>query len=219
MSLSDLGRLLATERDAAIGTITALAKAIEARDRHTGAHIERVQEYSVAIARQLGLDEETIWRVGVGAMLHDLGKIGVPDAVLNKRAELTPAETEIMRRHPVIGAGLLEADPALTIALPAVLHHHERWDGDGYPHGLSGERISLEGRIVCVADAYDAMVSDRPYRSRLAEARALERIAEGMGSQFDPEVARAFLALPASVLRPQQETRRFVRLAPVAAAA
>ena len=217
MSLSSLGRLLATERDAAIGTVTALAKAIEARDRHTGAHIERVREYSLAIARQLRLDEETIWRVGVGAVLHDLGKIGVPDAVLNKRGELTPAEAEVMRRHPVIGAGLLEADPALAVALPAVLHHHERWDGSGYPHGLSGERISLEGRIVCVADAYDAIVSDRPYRSRLAEERAFERIATGIGTQFDPEVARAFLALPASVLRPHQTPRRFTRLAPVAA--
>jgi HD-GYP domain-containing protein (c-di-GMP phosphodiesterase class II) len=217
MSLSDLGRLLATERDAAIGTITALAKAIEARDRHTGAHIERVQEYSVAIARQLGLDEETVWRVGVGAVLHDLGKIGVPDAVLNKRGELTSSEAEVMRRHPVIGAGLLEADPALSIALPAVLHHHERWDGMGYPHGLAGDRISLEGRIVSVADAYDAMVSDRPYRSRLAAAGALERIAVGIGTQFDPEVARAFLSLPASVLRAHEDTRRFTRLAPIAA--
>ncbi|HET7771651.1 MAG TPA: HD-GYP domain-containing protein [Chloroflexota bacterium] len=217
MSLSDLGRLLATEREAAIGTITALAKAIEARDRHTGAHIERVQEYSVAIARQMGLDEETIWRVGVGAVLHDLGKIGVPDAVLNKRGVLTASETEVMRRHPVIGAGLLEADPALSIALPAVLHHHERWDGMGYPHGLAGDRISLEGRIVSVADAYDAMVSDRPYRSRLVAAGAVERIAVGMGTQFDPEVARAFLRLPQSVLRAHEDTRRFTRLAPVAA--
>ena len=217
MSLSTLGRLLATERSAALGTITTLAKAIEARDRHTGAHIERVREYSLAIARQLELNEEEIWRVGVGAMLHDLGKIGVPDAILNKRGELTPMEAEVMRRHPMIGAGLLEADPALTIALPAVLHHHERWDGSGYPHGLSGERISLEGRIVCVADAYDAMVSDRPYRSRLAEAGALERIEAGIGTQFDPEVARAFLALPGSVLRPRQDARRFVRLATIAA--
>ena len=195
MSLTDLGRLLATERDAAIGTASALAKAIEARDRHTGQHIERVREYSIAIARQLGLDEGDVWRIGVGALLHDLGKIGVPDAVLNKRGVLTSAETDVMRRHPVIGAGLLEADPALALALPAVVHHHERWDGSGYPYGLAGERISLDGRIVAVADAYDAMISDRPYRTRLSEQRALQEIAAGMGTQFDPNVARAFLTV------------------------
>ncbi|MGI8423484.1 MAG: HD-GYP domain-containing protein [Chloroflexota bacterium] len=195
--LGELGRLLAHEREAAIGTVASLARAIEARDRHTGAHIERVREYSVAVARQLALSEDDIWRVGVGAVLHDLGKIGVPDSVLNKRGALTRAETDVMRRHPLIGAGLLEADPALAIALPAVVHHHERWDGAGYPYGLSGDRIPLDGRIVAVADAYDAMTSDRPYRTRFSVSHATKEIETGMGSQFDPEVARAFLALPA----------------------
>ena len=219
MSLTDLGRLLAAERESAIGTVSALAKAIEARDRHTGKHIERVREYSIAIARQLGLHEDDVWRIGVGAVLHDLGKIGVPDAVLNKRGVLTRAETDVMRRHPVIGAGLLEADPALALALPAVVHHHERWDGSGYPYGLAGERISLDGRIVAVADAYDAMISDRPYRARLSEQRALQEIAAGIGTQFDPNVARAFLELPLARYTPATYDRRFTRLTPISATA
>jgi HD-GYP domain-containing protein (c-di-GMP phosphodiesterase class II) len=215
--LSELGRLLAHEREAALGTVQSLARAIEARDKHTGAHIERVREYAVAIARQLGLSDDEVWRIGVGAVLHDLGKIGVPDAVLNKRGELTPAETEVMRRHPVIGAGLLDADPALAIARPAVVHHHERWDGGGYPYGLSGERIPLDGRIVAVADAFDAMTADRPYRGRLTIARALEAIAGGMDTQFDPEIARAFLALPIEKVVEAESDRRFRRLVTAAA--
>jgi HD-GYP domain-containing protein (c-di-GMP phosphodiesterase class II) len=206
--LSEIGRLLAREREAALGTVASLARAIEARDRHTGAHIERVRGYSVAIAKQLGLSEDDVWRIGVGAVLHDLGKIGVPDAVLNKEGELTVSETEVMRRHPVIGAGLLDADPALTVARPAILHHHERWDGGGYPYGLSGERIPLDGRIVAVADAFDAMTADRPYRGRLSVQRALEAIAGGFGTQFDPEIARAFLALPVDEVLVTERDRR-----------
>ena len=217
MSLTDLGRHLAREGDGALGSVASLARAIEARDRHTGEHIERVREYSVAIARQLRLAEEDVWRIGVGAVLHDLGKIGVPDAVLNKAGALTRAESDVMRRHPVIGAGLLDADPALALALPAVVYHHERWDGSGYPYGLAGDRIPLDGRIVSVADAYDAMVSDRPYRARLSVQHALQEIAGGIGTQFDPEIARAFLKLPASQLSAPTYERRFTRLAPVAA--
>jgi HD-GYP domain-containing protein (c-di-GMP phosphodiesterase class II) len=217
MSLTDLGRQLARERDGALGSVASLARAIEARDRHTGEHIERVREYSVAIARQLRLAEEDVWRIGVGAVLHDLGKIGVPDAVLNKPGALTRAESDVMRRHPVIGAGLLDADPALALALPAVVYHHERWDGSGYPYGLAGDRIPLDGRIVSVADAYDAMISDRPYRARLSVQHALQEIAAGMGTQFDPEIARAFLKLPASQLNSPTYDKRFTRLAPIAA--
>jgi HD-GYP domain-containing protein (c-di-GMP phosphodiesterase class II) len=215
--LSELGRMLAREREAALGTVSSLARAIEARDRHTGAHIERVREYSVAVARQVGLGDDDLWRIGVGALLHDLGKIGVPDAVLNKRGALTAAETQVMRRHPVIGASLLEADPALAVAQPAVVYHHERWDGSGYPYGLSGERIPLEGRIVAVADAYDAMTEDRPYRARLSPARALETIATGIGTQFDPDVARAFLSLRLDKPAEAGGTRRFKRFSTAAA--
>ena len=215
--LSEVGRLLAAERDAALGTVTTLARAIEARDRHTGAHIERVREYSVALARQLGLDDDDLWRIGVGALLHDLGKIGVPDAVLNKPGELTPAETEVMRRHPVIGAGLLEADPALSVAHASVVYHHERWDGTGYPYGLSGDRIPLDGRIVAVADAFDAMTADRPYRAGMSVAAAREAIGAGCGTQFDPGIARALLALRLD--RPAQGVpgRRFRRFSSAAA--
>ena len=215
MSLTDLGRRLARERDGALGTVASLARAIEARDRHTGEHIERVRQYSVAIARQLRLAEEDVWRIGVGAVLHDLGKIGVPDAVLNKRGALTRAETDVMRRHPEIGAGLLDADPALALALPAVVYHHERWDGSGYPYGLAGDRIPLDGRIVAVADAYDAMISDRPYRERRSVQLAQQEIAAGIGTQFDPEIARAFLKLPLSQAGMPLYDKRFTRLMPM----
>jgi HD-GYP domain-containing protein (c-di-GMP phosphodiesterase class II) len=218
MSLTDLGRRLAHERDGALGSVASLARAIEARDRHTGEHIERVREYSVAIARQLRLAEDDVWRIGVGAVLHDLGKIGVPDAVLNKRGALTNAETDVMRRHPVIGAGLLDADPALALALPAVVYHHERWDGSGYPYGIAGDRIPLDGRIVAVADAYDAIISDRPYRERRSVQQALQEIATGIGTQFDPEVARAFLKLPLNQVGVPLYDKRFTRLMPISAA-
>src|SRR5687767_4812503 len=218
MSLTDLGRQLARDGDGALGSVASLARAIEARDRYTGAHIERVREYSVAIARQLSLSEEDVWRIGVGAVLHDLGKMGVPDAVLNKPGALTRAETDVMRRHPVVGAGLLDADPVLAVALAAVVYHHERWDGSGYPYGLAGHRIPLDGRIVAVADAYDAMISDRPYRERRSVQQALQEIAAGMETQFDPEIARAFLKLPLHQLGVPVTEKRFTRLAPMATA-
>ncbi len=176
-------------------TVKALAAAIEARDPYTGGHVERVAEYAVAIARELGWTEDRIAVVRLGAALHDVGKIGVDDAILRKPASLSEQEWALMRMHPEIGARLLQNVPFLLPYTPVVLHHQERWDGKGYPHGLSGEQIPAEARVVAVADAFDAMTTTRPYRAALPEEAALEEIQRHAGSQFDPEAAAAFLHL------------------------
>jgi HD-GYP domain-containing protein (c-di-GMP phosphodiesterase class II)/anti-sigma regulatory factor (Ser/Thr protein kinase) len=177
-------------------TISALAKAVEARDDYTGGHIERVRQHSLRIARGRGLTDDTLRQLEFGAVLHDVGKIAVPDAILGKRATLDSEEWVFMRRHPEIGRRVLEGISFLTDALDAVACHHERWDGGGYPGGLAGEAIPLFGRIVAVADAYDAMTTDRPYRLGMPPEVALAEIEHGRGAQFDPDLAAAFLLDP-----------------------
>ena len=187
--------ILAKQLDQAyLDTITALAKAVEARDQYTSYHVERVRAESMRIARRFGLSKEALRYLEFGAVLHDVGKLGIPDAILGKPGPLTPVELETMRHHPTIGRRLLEGIRFLGPALPAVESHHERWDGLGYPRGLSKDAIPLEGRIVAVADAYDAMTSDRPYRLGMSDDAARTNIAEGRGSQFAPDVVDAFLA-------------------------
>ncbi len=139
------------------------------------------------------------------SLLHDIGKIEVPAEILYKPGPLNEAELEIMRQHPVWGAELLSRIPELSHAIPVTLHHHERWDGDGYPHRLRGEKIPIAARIVCVVDAWDALVSDRPYRKAFAPQEACERIAEGAGTHFDPQVARKFLSMVHRVWSPDRQ--------------
>lgn len=174
-------------------TIMALAKAVETRDQYTGAHVERVRRYSTMIGRRLGLDPESLRMLEFGAVLHDVGKIGIPDAVLGKPGPLGRDEWAMMRRHPEIGRDLLAHIGFLAPALDAVATHHERWDGSGYPDGLRGETIPLPGRIVAVADTFDAMTTTRPYRAGRATSEALEEIVRGRGAGFDPRVADAFI--------------------------
>jgi HD-GYP domain-containing protein (c-di-GMP phosphodiesterase class II)/anti-sigma regulatory factor (Ser/Thr protein kinase) len=174
-------------------TVTALARAIEARDGHTGEHVERVRAGSVRLGQALGLSGEPLRALEFGAILHDAGKIALPDAVLRKPGPLDAAEWEEMHRHPELGRRLLEGIGFLEPALDAVGCHHERWDGTGYPEGLTAEAIPLAGRIVAVVDAYDAMVSDRSYRQKMPPEAARAEIAAGSGTQFDPQVAAAFL--------------------------
>lgn len=173
--------------------LRSLATAIETRDDYTGGHVERVARYATATGREMGLAGEELRALWVGALLHDVGKIGVPDQVLKKPAPLTYEEYEEMKRHPEIGATIMERSSFLRPGLPAVLHHQERYDGSGYPYGLRGADISLQGRIVAVVDTYDAIVSSRPYRNGSTYEHAMAEIRRNAGTQFDPDVVQAFI--------------------------
>jgi HD-GYP domain-containing protein (c-di-GMP phosphodiesterase class II) len=178
-----------------VETVRVLACAIEARDPYTGGHVDRVATYSTAIGRELGWKEEVLRALEIGGLLHDIGKIGVADAILRKSGPLDEDEWRLMRQHPTIGASLVGNLAALQPAVPAVLHHHERIDGTGYPAGLVGEAIPEVARIVAVADAFDAMVTDRPYRRGLDLEMAIEELSRCSGTQLDPEFTGAFLEL------------------------
>jgi putative nucleotidyltransferase with HDIG domain len=177
-----------------IATVEALANAVEARDSYTRGHTERVYHLSRAIAEELGWSPEQFGILQIGALLHDIGKIGVPDSILNKPGPLTPEEAEIMRRHPLTGAKMVEAIPFLKSAMPYILYHHERHDGKGYPSGLAGDQIPLEGRLLSVVDTIDAYTSDRPYRKGRSLLSAMEEIQRFCGTQFDPTVVEACLS-------------------------
>lgn len=176
--------------------LEALVESLEARDEYTAGHSRRVSRYSVWIARQMGLAPSEIERLRVGALLHDIGKIGVPDAVLLKDGRLTEEEFAAIKKHPEIGVRILERIGAFQGYLAAVGSHHENHDGSGYPRGLRGEEIPLDARIVHVADAYDAMTSNRPYRNRMPEEKVRGILRECGGTQFDPTVIAAFFACP-----------------------
>jgi putative nucleotidyltransferase with HDIG domain len=189
----DLDRQQRALRAAFIGIVRSLAHAVDARDMPTAHHSSRVAEYAEAIAREMGLDEDAVGVVQVAGLLHDVGKIGIRDELLSKRSSLTPQEWEIMRRHPVLGYEILEPVPIAEEIKLAVRHSHERWDGTGYPDGLSGERIPIAARIIAVADAYEALVTDRPYRRAQSPLQAVEELRRGAGRAFDPGVVDAFL--------------------------
>jgi diguanylate cyclase (GGDEF)-like protein len=174
--------------------VRSLAAAIEARDGYTGGHADEVQRLSVAVARRLGLDQAQTDEIRTVALLHDIGKIGVPDHVLHNPDPLSREEWAVMREHPVIGARILSPLPGLSAVATAVRHEHERWDGTGYPDGLKGDEIPLASRVVLACDAYYALVSDRPYRSALSQDEALEELTCCAGTQFDPAVAAALVA-------------------------
>jgi putative nucleotidyltransferase with HDIG domain len=175
--------------------LTTLSRAIEVRDPYTRGHSTRVTAIAEAIARRLGWDEERLELLQLGGPLHDVGKLGVSEEVLAKPGRLDDAELAQIREHPKLGARILLRVAALRGALPYVLYHHERWDGGGYPTGRAGERIPLEARVLAVADAFDAMTSDRPYRPALDRDEAVAEVARCAGTQFDPEVVRVFLEL------------------------
>jgi putative nucleotidyltransferase with HDIG domain len=176
-------------------TLEALVTALEARDHETEGHSERVTRYSMAIGLALGLDAERLDALVRGALLHDIGKIGVPDHILRKPSALDEAEWMLMRRHPVFGADMVGGISFLEQAVPVVRHHHERYDGGGYPERLAAEEIPLAARVFSVADTFDAMTSDRPYRAALSIDEARAEIARCAGTQFDPAVVEAFMGL------------------------
>lgn len=174
--------------DAYVDFVQSLASALDARDRYTAGHSDRVSEFSQAVARHMGLPAETVERVRTGALLHDIGKIGVADSLLQKPGKLTPAEFAIVKTHPEIGRRILAGVEGFGPFLPAVELHHENWDGTGYPYGQSGASTPIEARIIHVADAYDAMTSDRPYRPGMPREEAIAILRECAGTQFDPEI-------------------------------
>ena len=178
------------------GTLRALVAALDSRDHETEGHSQRVVAYARLIAAELGVAGADLATLEQGALLHDIGKIGIPDGILCKPGPLTNAEWLTMRQHPEIGASMLNGIPFLQPALPVVRHHHERWDGRGYPQGLRGETIPLAARIFAVADSFDAMTSDRPYRRGRPRAEARAELQRGAGTQFDPAVLAAFLRIP-----------------------
>ncbi len=173
--------------------LKALASAVDAKDPYTARHSDRVTRLSLAIGDAISLGAEERYLLELSAWMHDVGKIGVPDSILTKPARLTPDEFEIMKTHPVKGADIVGQIEDLAGVADVIRHHHERIDGSGYPDGLHGEAIPLESRIILVADAFDAMTSDRSYRKGPGKAFAVEEIAKFSGTQFDSELAKAFL--------------------------
>jgi putative two-component system response regulator len=186
-------RSFVSELEYAESILYALARLVEARDAYTEEHIERVANLSISIGKKIGLKEEELDVLRKGALLHDIGKIGVPDAILLKPGKLVSEEFEIMKRHVIIGYRICRDMRSLRGSLSIIRYHHERWDGTGYPDGLKGEEIPLFARIVAVADAYDAMTSDRPYRKAHPSEIALETLESEAGKQWDPEIVKIAL--------------------------
>jgi len=176
-----------------VSTVEALANALEANDEYTSTHARWITDLSLRVGRELGLDERALKSLELGALLHDIGKIGIPSDVLSKPGRLTAAERTLVQTHPELGERIIAPIDRLQVVRPIVRHCHERWDGSGYPDGIAGEDIPLESRIIFVCDAYHAMTTDRPYRRRLSHREAMRRLADGAGSQFDPHVVEVAL--------------------------
>jgi diguanylate cyclase (GGDEF)-like protein/putative nucleotidyltransferase with HDIG domain len=193
-------RIRNLQQQSHLATVRALAAAVDARDPQTQFHSRNVATLAVALAEEVGLDRNKVQLIEVAALLHDIGKIGISDAVLRKTGKLTPAERAHIEEHPLLGEQILSSTRLVEI-LPWVVAHHERFDGTGYPRRLKGEAIPYEARILAVCDAYDAMTSDRPYRSALSKAAAVQEVDLNIGTQFDPALAEAFIGLVARGLR------------------
>ncbi len=182
-------------REMYVATMTSLARVVEAKDTSTRGHLDRTHRYGLLLAKRVDPELAARPEVGYGFFLHDIGKVGVPEAVLRKPGPLDESEWAVMREHPTIGAQIVSPIRFLAGAIEIVQSHHERWDGRGYPTGLRGEGIPLAARVFAIADSFDAMTSDRPYRAAMPIERALEELRQGAGTQFDPTIVRAFLDL------------------------
>ncbi|MBA7468127.1 hypothetical protein ES707_03368 [subsurface metagenome] len=178
-----------------LGTIQTLARAIDAKDPHTRGHSDRVTRYAVKIAKEMNLSESAVRNIEYSALIHDIGKIGIQEAILTKKGKLTGTEYEIVKMHPLIGESIITPVKFLNGIAPLILYHHEHFDGKGYLEGLRGEAIPLGARIISVADAFDAMTSDRPYRKALTKEEARKELEKESGKRFDPQVIKAFLRL------------------------
>lgn len=176
-------------------SMLSLATVIEAKDPYTGGHTWRVSRYARLLAENIGLSEDEVFVVHFGSLMHDIGKVSVPDPILNKEGKLTNVEYDIVKKHPETGWSLVREHPLGVLALDIVTSHHERYDGLGYPRGLAGNQISLFARITAIADAFDAMTSARPYRAGMAAETVYQLMAQESGKQFDPILLAAFLDL------------------------
>jgi putative nucleotidyltransferase with HDIG domain len=197
---ADLSKALREVEAAYSSTLYALVAALDAREHETSDHSRRVVRYTLAIAERMGVPAAELPDIARGALLHDIGKIGVPDAILLKPGKLVPGEWDEMRKHPETGHTILQSIPFLEVPAEIVLAHQERWDGQGYPRGLIGEKIPLGARVFAIADTLDAITSNRPYRQGQTLERAREEIARYAGVQFDPRCAEAFLSIEPALL-------------------
>jgi putative nucleotidyltransferase with HDIG domain len=190
--------IISTELEAqpkALSIIYALAATVDAKDSYTYGHSRKVSEYVVKLSEALNMPPEKVNTMRAAGLLHDIGKVGVPDSILTKKSALTGAEWNPIRQHPDLGVEILKHVIDLVNCLPAIRHHHEHFNGHGYPMGLSGEKIPFEARMLSIADAYDAMTSPRPYRAQLSLKEALEELKRGSGTQFDPVLVDVFCNL------------------------
>jgi putative two-component system response regulator len=189
-------------KDASLEVIWRLTAASEYRDNETGAHIKRMSHYSAALARKMGLAKKTVETILYGAPMHDIGKIGIPDRILLKPGKLDDEEWEIMKQHPIIGANILKGSKIGFVRMGAMIAktHHEKWDGSGYPLGLKAKQIPLAGRIVALADVFDALTSERPYKKAFSIEKSHQIIEQGRGHHFDPAVVEAFFSIQDEIL-------------------
>jgi putative two-component system response regulator len=185
-------RRLVVLKSAYKATLLALAQAIEARDKYTHLHVMRLNAYSQAVAKELDWDDDRLEALEFGAILHDIGKLDVPPRILQKEDPLTPDEWQEMQKHPEYGVNMIRPIEYLAPALPIVMHHHERWDGSGYPDGLEGEEIPEGARLLAIVDAFDAMTTDRRYRKAISDEAAYDEIVSNAGVRYDPEYVTAF---------------------------
>ncbi len=192
---AELERVLEDLQDTYLATMKTLAQVVEAKDLTTRGHLDRTHAFGLALARRIDPQMSNLTELGYGFFLHDIGKVGIPESILRKTGPLSVDEWDVMRTHPTIGAQIVEPIRFLGCAVEVIEHHHERFDGTGYPGGLRGDAIPLAARVFSVADSFDAMTSERPYRRALPLERALEEVQRGAGSQFDPDVVGAFLVM------------------------
>jgi HD-GYP domain-containing protein (c-di-GMP phosphodiesterase class II) len=182
--------------------ICAFNQLLDLKDLNTGVHSTRLAEWGMRVGQELGLEEAELQNLEVAALLHDIGKVGIPDSILRKPERLDPEEYALMKKHSEYGWAVLRMLPGFERAALDILHHHESFDGKGYPAGLTGAEIPVVSRIVCVIDAFDAMVSSRPYRKGLPYQEAVRRLTEASGTQFDPVVVQSFLSFAESEMSP-----------------
>ena len=201
----DLLRIKQLEEQASTlrnSVICAFNQLLDLKDLNTGVHSTRLAEWGMRVGQELGLEEAELQNLEVAALLHDIGKVGIPDAILRKPGRLEPEEYALMKKHPEYGWAVLRMLPGFERAALDILHHHESFDGKGYPAGLKNTEIPVVSRIVCVIDAFDAMVSSRPYRKGLPYQEAVRRLTEASGTQFDPVVVQSFLSFAEAEMSP-----------------